>query len=182
MKEFIQRLTWVDYLAVIAVLRGCYVGYKSGLFPEILRIVSYVVTVLTAFHFREPVTQFLTLNTFLNATTSSAVAFFTLLVLVFLVTKLFSVLLLKMLKVGEGGFVLRAVGMLFGAVRWVLLLSLLFMLIANSPMTALRADIERRSLIGSEVSRVAPTLFDFLSNLSPQLGLPRTSAVKGAKV
>jgi len=182
LKEFIQRLTWVDYLAVIAVLRGCYVGYKSGIFPEILRIVSYVATVLTALYFTEPFAKFLTLNTFLNATTASAVAFFGLLALVFLSTKLISMLLLKMLKVGEGGFLLRVVGMLLGAIRWMLLLSLLFMLIAKSPMTALRADIERRSLIGSEVSRVAPMLFDFLSNLSPQLGLPHSAAVKGAKV
>lgn len=180
MKEFIQRLTWVDYLTVIAVLRGCYVGYKSGLFPELLRIVSYVVTVLAAFRFREPLTQFLTLNTFLNATTAAAVAFFGLLALVFLLTKLLSMLLLKLLKVGEGGFFLRTIGMLFGAARWVLLLSLLFMLIAGSPLTALRADIERRSLIGSEVSRAAPTVFDFLSRLSPQLGLP-DGAGKAAK-
>lgn len=180
MKEFIQRLTWVDYLAIIAVLRGCYVGYKSGLFPELLRIASYLLSVIAAFRFWEPVAQFLTLNTFLNATTASAVAFFGLLSLVFLLTKLVSLLLLKMLKVGEGGFFLRVIGMLFGAGRWILLLSLSFMLISNSPLMALRADIERRSLIGSEISRVAPMLFDFLSNLSPQLGLPKT-AVPAAK-
>ena len=60
MSEFFSRLVWVDYLAVIAALWGCYVGYKAGFFPELLRIAAYLVTVLVTFNFYEPLAQILT--------------------------------------------------------------------------------------------------------------------------
>ena len=169
MKEFFLRLTWVDYVAVIAVLRGCYVGYRSGFFPELLRIAAYLITLVVTFLLHEPLTQFLTLKTVLNYTTARALSFFTLLVVVFCLTKLLIMLLLKLLKVGEGGFFYRLVGLLIGACRWVILLSLLFMLIDYSPLMPLKTDIQSRSFVGPKVSRIAPSLFEFLSKISPQL-------------
>ena len=171
MKEFFLKLTWVDYIALIAVLRGCYVGYRSGFFPELLRIAAYLFTVIMTLQFHEPFTQFLTLKTFLNYTTASALAFFSLLVGVFFLTKLLIMLLLRLLKVGEGGFIYRLTGMVIGACRWMILLSLIFMLINLSPLTVLKTDIQDRSYVGPKIQRVAPLLFDFLSNLSPQLSL-----------
>ena len=173
LKELIVRLTWVDYLVIIGILRGCYVGYKSGLFPEILRIAGYLVTVLVTFRYHEALAQTLTLKTFLNMTTASAVAFFLLLAGVFVVTKLITLLLLRLLKVGEGGFFYRLAGAVLGACRWVIILSLLFMLIEYLPLAALKTDIRSRSVSGNRVAEIAPTLFNFLSSLSPQLAVPR---------
>ena len=173
LKDFISRLTWVDCIAFMALLRGCYVGYRSGLFPELLRIAAYLITVLVTFGFQEPVAQFITLKTFLNFTTAKAVSFFLLLVGVFTVTKLLIMLLLKLLKLGEGGFFYRLLGLLVGACRWMVLLSLIFMAIEYAPLTPLKTDIESRSLVGAKVSGIAPMLFDFVSNLSPQLVGPK---------
>ncbi len=174
MKEFVSKLTWVDYLTLIAVLRGCYVGYRSGLFPEFLRIAGYLVTVVVTFKFQEPVSQYLTLKTFLNAATCSAISFIGLLALVFALTKLVTMLLLKLLKIGEGGFFYRLLGMVIGACRWVILLSLIFMLIDFSPLAPLKSDIHNRSVVGAKVAALAPTIFEFLANLSPQLAVSDT--------
>lgn len=173
MKEFISRLTWVDYLALIGVLRGCYVGYKSGFFPELLRIAGYLVTVIVTFHFHETLAQLLTLKTFLNSATASMVSFFLLLTGVFLAAKLVTTIFLKLLKVGKGSFFYRLTGLALGICRWVILLSLVFMLIDYSPLTPLKSDIHNRSYVGPKISVIAPTLFDFLSNLSPQLAVPK---------
>ena len=173
MKELISRLSWVDYLALIAVLRGFYVGYRSGLFPEMLRIVAYVVTVMVTFRFQTELAQFLTLKTFLNQTTSDALAFFLLLVGVFTLTKIVTWLLLKLLKVGDGNFFYRTAGMALGACRWVILLSLAFMLLERLPLESLNKDIKERSVTGTKISKIAPVMFDFLSSLSPQLAVPK---------
>ncbi|MBI3252337.1 MAG: CvpA family protein [Candidatus Omnitrophica bacterium] len=148
-------------------------GYRSGFFPELLRIFSYLVTVIVTFHFHESLAQFLTLKTFLNETTAEAAAFGGLLIAVFLVTKLLTMLVLKLLKVGEGGFFYRILGAAVGACRWVVLLSLIFMWIGYLPMASLKSDIHERSLTGQKVSQIAPLLFDFLSKLSPQLSVPK---------
>lgn len=171
MKEFFSQLTWVDYLAVIAILRGCYVGYRSGLFPELLRIVGYVITVAVTYRFYESLAQTLTLKTFLNLTSATAVAFIALLVAVFIIVKLLTFILLKLLKVGKGGFFYGIIGLIVGACRWVILLSMIFMIIEYLPLDSLKKDIHERSFAGPKISMIAPVIFDFLSHLSPQLGI-----------
>ena len=177
MNEFISRLTWVDYLTLVAVLWGAYVGYKSGLFPELLRIAAYLATVLVTLKFHETLAEYLTLKTFLNHTTATLLSFLALLLGVFFLLRLITIILLKLLKVGEGGFFYRLIGALFGGCRWLILLSLIFMLIDRSPLEPLKTDIHKRSLTGPRTTQLAPMLFDFLSSLSPQL---KVEAKKGA--
>ena len=155
-------------MTAIAVLRGCWVGYKSGFFPELLRIAAYVVTVVVAFQFRDSLAQFLTLKTFFNMTTATIVSFVALLGVMFALTKILTMLLLKLLKLDGGGILYRGLGLVLGACRWIILLSLLFMAIDLSPLNALKADIGERSVVGPPVSQMAPVLFDFLSRVSPQ--------------
>lgn len=176
MKEYISRLTWVDYLAIIAVLRGCYVGYKSGLFPELLRIAAYLITAIVTLRFHATVTQLLTLKTFLNETTASIASYAALIIVTFLATKLLTALILNLLKLGEGGFFYRLLGLILGACRWVILLSLLFMAIDYSPLTTLKSDIHSHSVSGPDIVRIAPMLFDFMSGLSPELAVPKHPA------
>ena len=175
MKEFIMRLQWVDYVAALVLLRGFYVGYKGGVFPEILRIASYLITFLITFWFYQPIAQQLILKTFLNSTTSTAVAFVLLLAAGLIATKLVCMVLLKILKVGEGGVPIRLVGMVIGGLRWIVLLSFIFMMIDHSPLEQLKKDIHTRSVVGEPVSQVAPLIFDYLSQLSPQLDLSRNT-------
>ncbi|OGW80693.1 MAG: hypothetical protein A3C47_07025 [Omnitrophica bacterium RIFCSPHIGHO2_02_FULL_51_18] len=171
--EFFSHLVWVDYLVSIAVLWGCYVGYKSGFFPELLRIAAYLVTVIVTFHYYEALAQVLTIKTFLNLGTATAVSFFVLLVGVFALSKIVIGIFLKLLKVGSGGFFYKLAGMTLGACRWLILLSLAFMLIDFLPLASLRTDIHERSLVGPRVSKIAPMLFGFLSHISPQLAVEK---------
>ena len=83
LKELISKLTWVDYLALIALLRGLYVGYRSGVLHELLRVAAYVVTILVTLYLFEPLAQYLTLHTFLNIESARAVGFIGALVLHF---------------------------------------------------------------------------------------------------
>ncbi len=169
MKELISKLTWVDYLALIALLRGLYVGYKSGLFQEILRVAAYLVTIFVALYLFETVAQYLTLHTFLNIATARVVGFVGALVIVFILTLLLRILLVKLLKVGEGGTLNRLIGAAMGGVRLLVILSFFFMGVDHSPLSQLKADIHTRSLTGSKIAEVAPTLVEFTSHLAPNL-------------
>ncbi len=148
-------------------------GYRSGFFSELLRIASYLITVIVAFQFRETLAQYLTLKSFLNYTTASTIALGILLVAGCGLTKLLTTMLLKLLKVGAGGFLQRLLGLAMGVCRWLVVLSLVFMLIDLSPLSLLKTDIHERSVVGAKVSQIAPTVFDFLSRLSPQLTVPK---------
>jgi uncharacterized membrane protein required for colicin V production len=163
----------VEYLAAAAVLRGFYVGYRSGFFPELLRIAAYLLTVIVTLYFHPSFTEMITLHTFLNQGTANVVSFATLFFGLLLVTKLITMLFVKVLKPGEGGAANRLSGLAIGGCRWLILLSLVFMLIEYSPLEVIRKDIASRSVVGPPVASIAPTIFDFLSNLSPQLAIKK---------
>ena len=169
LKELISKLTWVDYLALIALLRGLYVGYKSGVIHELLRVTAYIVTMVVTLYLFEPLAQYLTLHTFLNIATARVIGFAGALVVVYLLTKILRTILVKLLKVGEGGFFNRVVGAAIGGARLLVLLSFFFMGVDHSPLTQLKADIHTRSLTGPRISEAAPTLVDFMSHMAPNL-------------
>ncbi|OGW90549.1 MAG: hypothetical protein A3D28_04325 [Omnitrophica bacterium RIFCSPHIGHO2_02_FULL_63_14] len=170
MKEFISTLIWVDYVVLIVVVWGFFIGYRSGFFPELLRVAAYLVTVVATLKYHQLVAQYLTLKTFLNLTSATAVSFAVLLVGVFLIMKLITAIILRLLKLKEGKFLSRIMGAALGSARWVILLSLFFMALDYSPLTSLKTDIHERSVVGKKVALIAPTIFNFLTSLSPQLG------------
>lgn len=175
MKDLIARINWVDYLIFVGIIRGLYVGYRDGYFAEILRITSYVISILIAVKFYPALSAQVTLNSFLNAAASSVIAFGMLLIGGFIGTKLLRSLILKLLKVGEGGVPGKVIGLLIGGCRWLILLSLILLLIDRLPVSQLNKDIHERSLTGHKVAAAGPVIFDYLASLSPQLELSKKS-------
>ena len=169
MREFFSKLTWVDYIALAAVLRGLYVGYKAGFFHELLRVTTYVVTLVVTMIFFERVAQMFALQTSLNVVTARIVGFSLLLVVTFVVAMLIQLVLLKLLKVGEGGLINRLLGMVVGGARLMVLLSFLFLAVDSGPVKQLKEDVHNRSLIGDKISLLAPMTLEFFSHLSPEL-------------
>jgi uncharacterized membrane protein required for colicin V production len=170
LKDFFSRLSWADYIALAVMARGVYVGYKSGVFSEFLRILAYLVTFVAAFKLHDPIAQQLTLNTFLNGAAARVAAFAAVFVPAFVATFVVRKLVLQLLKAGEGGVFQKILGAVLGACRWIAVLSLLYMAIDQSPLKQLQTDVHERSLTGQAVSRVAPALFGFLVQVSPPSG------------
>lgn len=168
MKELLSKLTWVDYIALVALLRGLYVGYKAGFFQELLKIVAYVVTMVLTLHFYERLAQQLTLRSSLNESTANIAAFTVLLVGLYGGLKLVRMVLAKVLKLGEGG-AQKVFGALLGGARLLVLLSFFFMLIDSTPLKELKTDVHTRSLTGPYLSQAAPMLYEFLSGIAPEL-------------
>jgi uncharacterized membrane protein required for colicin V production len=176
LKELLSKLTWVDYIALVAVLRGLYVGYKSGIVQELLRIAAYIIALAVTLQFYEWAASQLTLNTFLNEATARVAAFVALLVGVYLVLALVRKVLIKMFKLSEGGPGGRLLGALLGSARLLVLLSFFFMLVDWTPLKELKTDVHERSLTGPSISRVAPLLYDFVLQLPAKLGVPAGGA------
>ena len=170
MKELLSKLTWVDYIALAALLRGLYVGYKSGIFQETLRIVAYVLTLVLTLQFQEVAGQYIALHSMLNEETSRMVAFVAVLVAVYLVLKLVRILMIRSLKLGEGGGGQKVLGALMGGARLLVLLSFFFMVVDSMPLKELKTDVHERSLTGPTISQAAPILYDFIQQSTSKLG------------
>jgi uncharacterized membrane protein required for colicin V production len=168
LNDLVSKLTWADIIALIALARGLYIGYKSGLFQELLRVAAYIVTMLVTMILFEPLAQILTLHTFLNMPVARGVAFGALLIGVYIGTKVVRTLLVRLLKVGEGGGLNRLLGMVVACARLLVLLSFLFLILDKLPLKPLQDDVHKRSLTGDKIASVAPALMGYLQQLSPQ--------------
>ena len=169
MKDFFARLSWVDYIAVAFLLRGLYVGYKSGIFAELMRTVGHLLSVIAALLAQGVAAEHLTLNTVLNESTARIIGFVVVLFTALIGTFFLRKMIIKILKVGEGDKLQRILGSLLGGARWIILLSLVFMAINASPLKQLKADVQQRSFAGAAISQVAPTVFGFLGQLAPEI-------------
>lgn len=172
MKDFFSRLSWADYILAACVLRGLFVGYKSGIFAELLRSLAHLSSVIAALIFRDTAAQYLTLNTFMNESTARLTGFAVCFTASFFATLFLRKAIIKILKVGEGDGLQKILGASLGAARWVVLLSLVFMAVQHSPLKQLQTDIQQRSLTGAAVSQVAPALFGFTGQLTAQWSGP----------
>ncbi len=166
MKDFISGLTWVDWLALVALLWGLFIGSRSGVFKELLRFVVYTLALLGSFFLNDPLGQYLTVHTFLNDSSAKALAFGSVVVVLFIVGKLLTMLILKILKTSEKGTANRIGGALLGATRMLVLLSFVFLIVDTSPLSQLKKDLHSRSLTGPYLTPVAPTIVEFVTQFS----------------
>ncbi len=169
MKELFSKLTWADYIALMALLRGLYVGYKSGFFQELLRVAAYAVTLGLTLYSYGFVASYLTLHTFLNESIANALAFGGVFIGIYIAIKILRTIITKMLKVGEGGAIQRFIGALTGGARWLVLLSFFFLLVDKAPFSELKNDVHERSLTGPYISKAAPSIIEFVSNFTSSL-------------
>lgn len=156
----------MDWLAIAALLWGLFIGSKSGIFRELLRFVAYVLTFLGSFFLHEPIGQYLTLHTFLNDGSAKILAFAASVVVLFIVSKLITMMIIKMLKVSEKGAANRVGGAILGAGRMLVLLSFVFLMVDHSPFSQLKKDLHSRSVTGPYLTPVAPTIVEFVTQLS----------------
>lgn len=155
---------------VIALFRGGYVGYKSGVIAEVLRIAGLIFAIVVTFYYYLSFARTITLYTVFSYLHSQVAAVLLIALAVLIAAKLISSIVLKIFKVTEGGGIIsRSSGMVSGMARWVLLVSLFFLLFEFFPADSLRLDIHQRSYSGAEVAKIAPQLFDFLSTLVTQV-------------
>ncbi len=166
MKDFVSSLTWVDWLALGALLWGLFIGSRSGIFKELLRFVVYVLALLGSYFLYQPIGEYLTLHTFLNDNSAKALAFAASVIALFILGKLLTMLILKMLKTSEKGAANRIGGALLGASRMLVLLSFVFLIVDHSPLSQLKKDLHSRSLTGPYLTPVAPTIVEFVTQFS----------------
>lgn len=168
MKEFISTLNWVDYVIVLAFLRGAFVGYKEGLFAEILRIFVYAATFVGAVELAPILAPVLQSHLSLDAGLANIAAMILIAMAIFLMLRLVAIVLLKVIKPGEG-FVFNIFGLALGVVRWAIILSVVFMAVKQANVAVLNEDIGAKSRFAPPLIPIAPTGYEYLSSVMPHL-------------
>ncbi len=162
-------MTWFDYVAILFVLWGCYVGYRDGFFAEILRLAGYAATVAGVYFLREPLEGYLTLNTFLSATVAHVASLAILIGGLFILTTLLAGLLIRWVKKGDLPILPRLGGLVMGAGRWAMIVCLVFVFSACLPVERMREDIQQKSWVGQKLNSVMPAWTDKFTEVSSKI-------------
>ena len=98
---------------------------------------------------------------------AQAVVVIVLALVTYVVLKILTDLLLKALALDENIY-LKLVGLFLGVVRWIGILSFVFLLVGQ---TDLGMDIHEGSQWGPHLAPIAPTLIEFITGVVPQGGI-----------
>ena len=114
MAEFIRALNWVDYVILFGLIRGAFVGYRDGIFRELLRIFLYLVTLAIILSFSGNLADYVGDKTFLSPETATVFVILAVALIAYLVLKILADLLLKIFAL-DGNIFLKLLGLFFGA-------------------------------------------------------------------
>lgn len=124
-------MNYIDLLLGFPILWGAFVGFKKGLVIELASIVALLLGIYGAIHLSDHTTSYLAaefdLNTQWLGFLGFAITFLAIVIGVFFLGKLLD----KMLKMIALGLVNRILGLLFGLLKYILIMSVLLFLIEN---------------------------------------------------
>jgi uncharacterized membrane protein required for colicin V production len=169
LKDIILSLTWVDYLIIVGLTRGAFVGYRDGLLKELLRIFLYVLTLALLVAFSNIAIDFVFENTFLGEKAARVGVLLSMTLATYWLLKIIMDLILRWAKL-EKNLLFSLLGLFAGVMRWVSLLSVVFMAVNYAQIPGLGDDVYAGSVIGVMISEIAPTLVEFANGIIPQFG------------
>lgn len=168
--EFLQTLSWIDYLIVIGIGRGILVGYKSGAFVELFRFVNLAITLTVLVAFTGTLAEYVQTHTLLSADLSQKTVIVILGVITFMLIRGITALILKFASM-DNNWVMKVLGVILGGLRWTILLSFALYALNSLQLIVIGKDVLETSRWGSNIEPVAPGIVDFAVGTVPSAKL-----------
>ena len=146
-KGFLSQLNWVDIVILILLARASYIGIRKGLFIEITKVLGVVSGLFVATMQHSRLGQKLSERLNLDPVVANNVAFWALLLAVYLGARLVGFVLEKVLKVETRGFWSRFWGAGLGLSRGAIVVACLSIGILFTGSSYLTQSIEEKSLL-----------------------------------
>ena len=151
------KFNWIDIVFVILLFRTCYVGFKSGLLPELFRLSGLFLAFVLSFNDYILVSGFLAKNARISGVKSEILGFLLIFLATILIFKLLSVLADKLLGNSENvSLANKIIGLVLGLERGVLLIGLAYLLLIHSPVDYFYKSAKEKSFSAPYASLVAP--------------------------
>lgn len=164
--ETITNFNWVDILIISLFIRICYIAFKNGLYSECLKMLGTVTATYLALHYYTRLTNFLVEDLSLQVIPPvflDFLTFFLLAALGYLFFMLLREVFSRFIKTEAGSLVSKWAGLIVGALRACLFVSLVLYVLVVSSITYF-AESVNRSYLGRTCFKVAPATYSWLWN------------------
>lgn len=164
----VSLINWVDILAVIIMLRITYVAFQDGLSHEIFPLIAVICSTVLTLRYYIDFAINLSQNLFnLPIELANFLSFTILFIGISLIFRMIRILLDKVIKVTWHPLVEKFGGIAAGIVRASITTSIVLIIIALIPMSYLSWSIKERSMTGMYFLRIAPKIYEKVSEVVP---------------
>lgn len=169
-------MNYFDIIIVIPLIWGCYKGYRKGFIIEIASVVALLLAVWGGINLSKLSAVYLgsvfDISEKLMPLISFAVTFIVIVIAVFAIAKL----LQKLIKMVALGFVNRLAGLIFGGLKFALILSVVLNLVnvINNQVPIVKDEMKDSSILYGPIEKLAPIIIPGIKNLeikTPEIGL-----------
>lgn len=162
-----MRFNWVDILFVTLLIRICYVGFKNGFLPEFFRLLGLLIAFIFSFNAYTLLSRFLSTHARWTGPGPDVIAFLLIFLLILFIFKMLAIVAAVFLGSENISGPSRTIGLVLGFGRGILLTSLIYILLVNSPFRYLSNSAEDRSFSGPYISGIAYIAYKVCSNFYP---------------
>ncbi|NEN24778.1 CvpA family protein [Cryomorpha ignava] len=159
---------YLDLIIAIPILWGMYRGFKRGLIIELCTLMALVLGIYGAAAFGDMAGEYLQAEFNTDPRMSLVLAFSIVFILIVIVVFIFGKVLEGVIKMVALGLVNKLFGLLFGALKFALIVSGLFFILNGFPLTdkLISPKWKQESLLYKPISSIAPKLFPILHDRS----------------
>ena len=153
-------MNYLDIIIAITLFLFGFRGWKKGLIIEVVALASFVVGIWGAMNFSDFTANHLSEFTEINPKYINTVAFILTFILLVILVNLIGKLVTELIKKLNLGFINKIGGFLFGAIKGVLLCSVLLMVLNNFQLLGLvKEDVKQESLMYSFIEQTVPYIY-----------------------
>jgi membrane protein required for colicin V production len=155
---------YIDIILLVVFIIAGFNGYRTGFVRQIASLAGLLLGIWGAIQFSELTASFLVENFSLTTKYLPIISFALTFVLILIGVHFLGELVNKIFDLALLGFANSMLGVVFGVIKTVLILSVLFVLAEkfSNKIRILPENLEERSLFYKPIKNVAPAIFPYL--------------------
>lgn len=166
--EIVTKINWVDILVAILMIRMSYVAFRDGLGRQIFPFFGSILIVIFALHYYLQIGSGLYYNLgYIPIEIWNFLSFLGIVVVLFIIIKLLSGLVEKVIKVEWHPALEKFGGLIIGVMRAYIITAIVIMVLALAPLPYLQWSIRDRSLTGRYFLMAGPEVYTKVSQFLP---------------
>ena len=173
-------MNWLDFLILVPVIWFGFKGFSHGLVHELASLIGLILGIYAALHFSEYMGNFLSSLFTINERYLPVISFIATFVVVVLVIFLIGWIIGKMLDLVALGFINRLFGAIFGVIKGIVLVSLIFLVLGHfgGSKPLIPYHTREGSMFYKPIAWIMPALFQNFLPSEPEDGSIDESLLK----
>ncbi|MBN09634.1 MAG: hypothetical protein CMC79_04610 [Flavobacteriaceae bacterium] len=157
---------WIDVICLITISYGCIIGYKKGLIKELAGFFSVFLGILGVIKFSNSLSLiiegFLDWHHLVIYLLSCIIIFSLIIYTISIIAKI----LTKTLQLAALGFINRIVGLFFGGLKWIIILTTFIFIISeiNQRISIINNELTESSVIFNTLYSLGETVYEMVYN------------------